>query len=178
MSYAQENKAIKWCPAPDCSYAVENASLFTRGIKCKCSFVFCFKCGKEDHAPCDCDMVSEWENKNTKESKNTEWINLYTKECPKCRKPIEKQQGCNHMICRHKGCNHEFCWLCLDEWSVHQGGHYKCNRYESGSEVNPIIFSYSRMKKRRWPRTLTRKKVTYKNMYFILKDFAIMIFHA
>lgn len=54
-----------------------------------------------------------------------------TKQCPECRKPIEKNQGCNHMTC--KICNYEFCWLCLGKWSEHgqkTGGYYNCNKYE------------------------------------------------
>jgi len=33
-----------------------------------------------------------------------------TKQCPQCRTPIQKNEGCNHMTCR---CSHEFCWICL-----------------------------------------------------------------
>jgi hypothetical protein len=30
--------------------------------------------------------------------------------CPKCRVPIEKNDGCNHMTCPK--CNHYWCWSC------------------------------------------------------------------
>lgn len=139
ISYAEESKAIRWCPAPDCQYAVENPSLTTRAIKCRCSLVFCFRCGSEDHQPCDCDMAAAWESKNLLESKNTMWISLYTKNCPKCKKPIEKHQGCNHMICGHIGCKHEFCWICLDDWKTHVGSFYKCNKFDSMTEVKAMF---------------------------------------
>ena len=59
-----------------------------------------------------------------------------TKQCPKCRLNIEKNQGCNHMTCRKQtgGCGHDFCWLCLGPWSEHgaqTGGYYNCNKYET-----------------------------------------------
>lgn len=59
--------------------------------------------------------------------------------CPKCRTPIEKNQGCNHMTCRKNSCKYEFCWLCMGAWTEHgtnTGGFYKCNKYdELNSEV-------------------------------------------
>eukprot|EP00331_Platyophrya_macrostoma_P012323 CAMPEP_0176424146 /NCGR_PEP_ID=MMETSP0127-20121128/10678_1 /TAXON_ID=938130 /ORGANISM="Platyophrya macrostoma, Strain WH" /LENGTH=444 /DNA_ID=CAMNT_0017805177 /DNA_START=91 /DNA_END=1425 /DNA_ORIENTATION=- len=134
MNYAEENKAIRWCPAPDCNYCVENPNLNTRPIQCRCGFVYCFKCGKEDHQPCDCKLTDNWNMKNSSESENTRWLLVFTKMCPKCRRPIEKNQGCNHMTCRHGSCGYEFCWLCLGDWKSHQGTHYKCNVYESLTE--------------------------------------------
>jgi len=78
--------------------------------------------------------VNQWNIKNSAESENISWIRANTKKCPKCHKPIEKNQGCNHMICsKAGGCGHEFCWLCLGEWSTHgtsTGGYYQCNIYD------------------------------------------------
>ncbi len=140
--YAQENKAIRWCPAPDCVYCIENPSLTARTIKCRCTTVFCFRCGLEDHQPCECEQAANWQSKNLQESENTKWISVYTKPCPKCSNRIEKNQGCNHMTCKHPGCNYEFCWVCLQNWKAHQGNFYKCNKFEALSEVKTKIFKH------------------------------------
>jgi len=47
----------------------------------------------------DCDTVHTWILKNSAESENLNWILAHTKQCPKCKRPIEKNQGCMHMTC-------------------------------------------------------------------------------
>lgn len=94
----------------------------------------CWVCAEEAHRPAGCKTVSEWNVKNHAESENISWIRANTKKCPKCHRAIEKNQGCNHMVCsKAGGCGHEFCWLCLGEWSTHgtsTGGYYQCNIYD------------------------------------------------
>uniref|UniRef100_A0A2N9EHD5 RING-type domain-containing protein n=1 Tax=Fagus sylvatica TaxID=28930 RepID=A0A2N9EHD5_FAGSY len=64
------------------------------------------------------------------------WILANSKPCPKCKRPIEKNQGCMHITCTPP-CKFEFCWLCLGAWSDHgerTGGFYACNRYETAKQ--------------------------------------------
>ena len=54
--------------------------------------------------------------------------------CPnvKCSKPIEKNQGCNHIFCRQ--CSHEFCWLCLEEWRDHNRNPHTCKKFDENTK--------------------------------------------
>lgn len=101
-------------------------------VLCKCSGTFCFTCKNEAHRPVDCETVRQWTVKNSAESENLTWIIANTKPCPKCQRPIEKNQGCMHMTCSQ--CSYEFCWLCLGSWKEHgdgTGGYYACNKCAS-----------------------------------------------
>ena len=40
-------------------------------------------------------------------------------ECPKCNVTIEKDGGCNHMVCKNQNCKADFCWVCLGPWEPH-----------------------------------------------------------
>ncbi|KAL3347811.1 hypothetical protein AABB24_021454 [Solanum stoloniferum] len=131
-SYVEENRKIKWCPAPGCNFAVEfDIGSDNCEVICGCSNYFCWSCTEEAHSPVDCDMVVKWMEKNNAESENTNWILAYTKACPKCKRPIEKNEGCMRMTCRDP-CKYQFCWLCLNSWSVH--GYNSCNKYTPGNE--------------------------------------------
>ncbi|KAA8531387.1 hypothetical protein F0562_006117 [Nyssa sinensis] len=136
-SYIEDNRKTKWCPAPGCDYAVE----FVVGsgnydVTCLCSYGFCWNCTEEAHRPVDCGTVAKWILKNSAESENMNWILANSKPCPKCKRPIEKNQGCMHITCTPP-CKFEFCWLCLGAWSDHgerTGGFYACNRYEAAKQ--------------------------------------------
>ncbi|KNA05953.1 hypothetical protein SOVF_185600 isoform B [Spinacia oleracea] len=136
-SYIEDNRKAKWCPAPGCDYAVD----FVVGsahydVSCRCSHGFCWSCTEEAHRPVDCGTVCKWIMKNSAESENMNWILANSKPCPKCKRPIEKNQGCMHITCTPP-CKFEFCWLCLGAWSEHgerTGGFYACNRYETAKQ--------------------------------------------
>ncbi|KAM7484544.1 hypothetical protein LguiA_000553 [Lonicera macranthoides] len=136
-SYIEDNRKTKWCPAPGCDCAAEYVvGSGNYDVSCLCSYSFCWNCTEETHRPVDCNTVAKWILKNSAESENVNWILANSKPCPKCKRPIEKNQGCMHMTCTPP-CSFEFCWLCLGAWSNHgdrSGGYYACNRYNKAKE--------------------------------------------
>ena len=63
------------------------------------------------------------------QGQDVRWLAKNTRPCPKCKVPIQKFHGCNHMTCHNQRCQHEFCWVCLQDWSTHgssTGGYYRC----------------------------------------------------
>lgn len=139
-TYVDDNEFLRWCPAPECEYAVEchvsQSALQTivPTVLCRCSHRFCFGCAVADHQPCICTLVRKWLRKCEDDSETANWISAHTKECTKCRSTIEKNGGCNHMTCRK--CKHEFCWVCMGPWSEHGTSWYNCNRYEEKSSTD------------------------------------------
>ncbi|KAL8171883.1 hypothetical protein V2J09_023687 [Rumex salicifolius] len=136
-SYIEDSRKAKWCPAPGCDYAVDFVvGSVSYDVNCGCSYSFCWNCTEEAHRPVDCGTVAKWILKNSAESENMNWILANSKPCPKCKRPIEKNQGCMHITCTPP-CKFEFCWLCLGPWSDHgerTGGFYACNRYETAKQ--------------------------------------------
>jgi ariadne-1 len=133
-NFTDLNSNIKWCPNKGCSCCVRCDSASNKEIDCVCGHTFCFKCHKEGHRPCPCDMVDIWDKKNTSESENIKWITANTKPCPNCKKHIEKNQGCDHMTCRKQagGCGYEFCWVCMGDWKNHKG----CNKFDYDKQIS------------------------------------------
>lgn len=133
-SYIGDHERIKWCPSPNCKYALEcqvsptSFKVIVPTVKCNCGFQFCFGCLRNDHRPAVCSLVKMWLKKCADDSETANWICANTKECPKCQATIEKNGGCNHMTCRK--CKHEFCWVCLGPWVDHGTSWYNCGRYE------------------------------------------------
>ena len=70
-------------------------------IFCPCTTTICTFCGNNYHFNLHCAEVENW-NKIISDSEN-KWIEIIQyKICPKCKNPIEKNEGCNHMTCRCK----------------------------------------------------------------------------
>lgn len=114
---------------------------------------FCFVCGDTKiHWPVPCDALNQWKETideevgaldNVEDTGTTGhefddlaqrlWMKANTRPCPKCKCPIEKNDGCNHMTCSNRLCRHEFCWICREDWKLHNtdtGGFFKCNRWQ------------------------------------------------
>eukprot|EP00353_Schmidingerella_taraikaensis_P017118 CAMPEP_0185602686 /NCGR_PEP_ID=MMETSP0436-20130131/1949_1 /TAXON_ID=626734 ORGANISM="Favella taraikaensis, Strain Fe Narragansett Bay" /NCGR_SAMPLE_ID=MMETSP0436 /ASSEMBLY_ACC=CAM_ASM_000390 /LENGTH=114 /DNA_ID=CAMNT_0028232955 /DNA_START=536 /DNA_END=881 /DNA_ORIENTATION=- len=79
--------------------AVESSTGAPVDVKCsRCDMAFCFGCTKNAHMPIDCEGLSTWDDRiNNNEDDSNNWMKINTKPCPKCKSPIEKNQGCMHM---------------------------------------------------------------------------------
>jgi hypothetical protein len=111
------------CPGTECNYIAVSSRDHRFGnryghllpVSCGgCFTEFCFRCG-EPHQELQCRII----DKQPKEEGDH-------KNCPKCKVCIEKNGGCNHMMCR---CGHEFCWLCLEDTrGIHSCGRERPQR--------------------------------------------------
>ena len=103
-SFVQCNRLLRWCPSPDCSNAVKVQHVDSKPVKCRCGHLFCFQCSENWHDPVRCHLIKKWIKKCDDDSETSNWISANTKECPKCGATIEKDGGCNHMICKNQSC--------------------------------------------------------------------------
>ncbi|XVF63939.1 hypothetical protein PTKIN_Ptkin09bG0126800 [Pterospermum kingtungense] len=135
-SYIEDNRRVKWCPSvPHCGNAIRIEDDELCEVECPCGMQFCFCCLSEAHSPCSCFIWELWSKKCQDESETVNWITTNTKPCPKCRKPVEKNGGCNHVSCL---CGQSFCWLCggatgKEHTSTSITGH-SCGRYKNDYE--------------------------------------------
>jgi ariadne-1 len=144
-SYVENNPFVKWCPAADCTYAIqlrEVQSEHNEEVQCKCGHFFCFRCREEGHQPSYCNMFKDWKVKNSggDDSLNEKAIASLARPCPRCKTNIEKNGGCNHMTCYK--CRYHFCWQCMGKFGAGPDGdtsgysNHKCNNYvEEDSKV-------------------------------------------
>lgn len=129
-TFVECNSLLRWCPAPNCLNVIKVQFSDARPVKCTCGKEFCFKCGESWHDPVLCVYLKRWIKKCDDDSETYNWIAANTKECPLCQATIEKDGGCNHMVCRSSSCKHEFCWVCLGPWEPHGSSWYQCSRFK------------------------------------------------
>ncbi|KAL3915555.1 MAG: hypothetical protein SGILL_005595 [Bacillariaceae sp.] len=114
---------------------------------------FCFACGESTHWPVSCERLEKWKDKIMEEigDANSDgeehdyndlaqkmWIKANTQPCPSCNVNIEKNDGCNHMICSNPQCLYEFCWICRKDWKLHgtsTGGFFRCNIWQEEEHI-------------------------------------------
>lgn len=132
--FVMQNCQYKFCPGSDCTMIAfsENIKPVVDTHCTKCDTNFCFCCGEEPHTPASCQDAEEFlPLLNTSDY----CVSKFSKRCPNCSVPIEKNQGCNHMTCRE--CNSHFCWLCLSLINGYEDlERHACNKFDPRDMFN------------------------------------------
>jgi len=133
--YLRSQPSFRWCSNPagcgsgcELDGDVEKLSFF----KCRdCKFMTCINHRVPWHSGKTCAEFDQQIASN-EETSNTVWKLSNSKKCPKCKRDIEKADGCDVMaccvfgddtcrrrrktnnLCDHGGlCGQRFCWACL-----------------------------------------------------------------
>ncbi|CAD8113857.1 unnamed protein product [Paramecium sonneborni] len=97
------DETVRWCVRPGCDKYIKGKSLLSNTVKCECGQEICYECRREDHPGMTCEEALDKYYEQTLKQ-------LVIQRCPKCKAPIQKKEGCNHMTCYQ--CRFQFCWLC------------------------------------------------------------------
>ncbi|XP_046674597.1 LOW QUALITY PROTEIN: E3 ubiquitin-protein ligase RNF14-like, partial [Homalodisca vitripennis] len=133
---------MTYCPLLHCQYPIATEGDEALAVCPSCNHAFCIFCKRAYHGIEGCRMKSEEKQQLIKAYQNAdherrlelekrygkrqlvelvntaqteEWMSENSKKCPCCNVNIEKNDGCNKMICRK--CNANFCWMCLKRLS-------------------------------------------------------------
>ncbi|KAK5654697.1 hypothetical protein OQA88_7021 [Cercophora sp. LCS_1] len=119
-----------FCPKPDCEqiYRAMDGEAVTVFTCPNCLTAVCTRC-HVSHPGMTCvehqDMASGG-YAALEEAKER----LGIKDCPKCKTPIEKTDGCNHMTCG--GCGTHICWECMQTFKESGPCYDHMNRAHGG----------------------------------------------
>ncbi|KAL2878763.1 hypothetical protein SGCOL_005989 [Colletotrichum sp. CLE4] len=109
-SYLQANSATyHCCPTPHCEriYEVTPAAADNKGTIQRCMGCFeilCTSCHVQHNHKVTCDKAEDHANGEVLKS-------LGIKPCPRCKIPIDRYIGCNHVACT---CGAHVCWYCME----------------------------------------------------------------
>jgi len=117
------------CLTPDCNmiFAYDGSSEEDHDCFCpKCKKRYCLKCQCDYHVNITCQQYQQWKRENTTtDDKFQEYIEKSgSKQCPQCKRYIQKSLGCDHMTCK---CGCQFCYRC--------GGSYPCRNRSCGGLI-------------------------------------------
>lgn len=101
---------FQYCPTPDCPQIYRISTDGSINLCQTCLTPICTTCNVISHDGMTCseykDLSSEGNEAFQKWKKDHD-----VRDCPKCRSPIEKSFGCNHMECMR--CRAHICWFCM-----------------------------------------------------------------
>lgn len=149
-AYTRANGWVS-CRSPQCT-RVSRGGFGSTPLRCRCGDRWCKDCRAAPHYPISCDVLrlyresahiqqlhKQFRDLKHFKKKNFSVVKVFTKKCPKCKTPWEKNGGCNHFSCT---CGHEFCWVCLDSWNSHGTSYFECIRGKNRATVAKAVTFY------------------------------------
>ena len=122
----QELELAKWCPNSACGRVLKVNSLDVKTAFCNCGKRMCFECLNEVHWPANCIDAAAYRQKllDNRDDKIlpvevVETVVVNGKNCPFCKRFVEKNGGCPYMTCI---CQNAFCWGCGKAWETKKHG--------------------------------------------------------
>ena len=123
LNHLAENNSdeVSYCPTAGCNYIC----FYDRNeyhLNCPlCKKSYCLKCKTEWHMGMSCEEYQREQKKDENDKKFEEYVKGNNfKQCPKCKRWVEKISGCDHISCT---CGAQFCYNC---------GQLKQNIYDHG----------------------------------------------
>ncbi|KAI1407147.1 hypothetical protein F5Y13DRAFT_195690 [Hypoxylon sp. FL1857] len=127
-SYIRLNPHIlKHCPSTDCGYVYRVSSAPKMRTCPHCLMSVCTACHSQ-HGTMTC---ADYKDLSTGGFKAFERLKkeIGIKDCPRCKTPLEKTEGCNHMTCR---CGAHICWVCLKTFETSRPCYEHMNQEHGG----------------------------------------------
>ncbi|CAD8194272.1 unnamed protein product [Paramecium pentaurelia] len=134
----EKDETVRWCIKPGCDKYIKGKSMFSNTVKCECGQEICYDCRREDHPGMTCEEALDKFYELTLKQ-------LVIQRCPKCKAPIQKKEGCNHMTCYQ--CRFQFCWLCRARYTRMHFDSDNCFGCPDKQFSNEEPYSRSRWKK-------------------------------
>ncbi|CAD8123702.1 unnamed protein product [Paramecium sonneborni] len=128
--FVDSSRNLAYCTGVNCDKILKLTCKSIKEVTCICDNKFCFNCKEDLHPPCPCDLVQKWLKEIKQDEANIKWILINTKQCPFCKRQVERSEGCNFMVCKPPGgCSQSFCYVCQQPWEPDHKDHFKCNKY-------------------------------------------------
>ncbi|KAI9657898.1 MAG: hypothetical protein M1829_006860 [Trizodia sp. TS-e1964] len=98
---------FRYCPKPDCNMIYRATAKMQFNTCASCFTVTCTNCHNSHPNKTCAEFKDEASGGYAAFEKLKKELGI--KDCPKCKTPMEKIDGCNHMTC--KGCGAHLCWI-------------------------------------------------------------------
>mmetsp|Transcript_34793 Transcript_34793/g.61270 ORF Transcript_34793/g.61270 Transcript_34793/m.61270 type:complete len:438 (-) Transcript_34793:1-1314(-) len=129
-----KDPSVRWCAELDCDGVMKGNQTRPHMICPICKREQCYNCGSQWHPGKTCEQLID--------DAYEEWVRgREVQLCPRCKRRIEKIEGCNHMTC--SVCQHQWCWLCR--------GNFSANHYDPFNPLGCPNLQGSNNSRQQWP---------------------------